>query len=184
MLAEPPSFVAPLPVGNRLRPQVRRQNVDAARQTILQTRLQQMEIGLWRSTRDGCLSPRGQCCRIPAARCSGTGTAHSLCPASGSGELPSRRQGNRCHQQLGPHAIRGQLCRSRISASADPLLVSIVHNGKRVVEHVRYYGKGHQILNLEHSLDALERKPGAMAGSTPLHQWRDAGRWPVCLDVF
>jgi hypothetical protein len=28
------------------------------------------------------------------------------------------------------------------------------------------------LLNLEHYLDVLERKPGAMAGSTPLAQWR------------
>src|SRR5208282_1399754 len=28
----------------------------------------------------------------------------------------------------------------------------------------------------------LEKKPGAMAGSTPLQQWRQAGRWPECLD--
>jgi hypothetical protein len=28
----------------------------------------------------------------------------------------------------------------------------------------------------------LERKPGAMAGSTPLQQWRLAGRWPECMD--
>jgi hypothetical protein len=41
---------------------------------------------------------------------------------------------------------------------------------------------GHQILNLEHYLDVLERKPGAMAGSTPLKQWKQAGRWPECLD--
>lgn len=73
---------------------------------------------------------------------------------------------------------------SRVSASAGPLLVTLVHNGKRVAEHVRHYGKAHQILNLEHYLDALERKPGAMAGSTPLQQWREAGRWPACLDRF
>ena len=46
----------------------------------------------------------------------------------------------------------------------------------------RCYGRGHQILNLEHYLDVLEKKPGAMAGSTPLEQWRQAGRWPECLD--
>ena len=46
----------------------------------------------------------------------------------------------------------------------------------------RCYGRGHQILNLEHYLDVLEKKPGAMAGSTPLQQWRQAGRWPECLD--
>jgi hypothetical protein len=30
----------------------------------------------------------------------------------------------------------------------------------------------------------LEKKPGAMAGSTPLQQWRAAGRWPECLDTI
>jgi len=29
-----------------------------------------------------------------------------------------------------------------------------------------------------------ERKPGAMKGSTPLQQWRQAGRWPACLDAI
>jgi hypothetical protein len=43
---------------------------------------------------------------------------------------------------------------------------------------------GHQLLNLEHYLDVLEKKPGAMAGSTPLQQWRAAGRWPECLDAI
>ena len=40
------------------------------------------------------------------------------------------------------------------------------------------------MLNLEYYLDVLERKPGAMAGSTPLAQWRAAGRWPECLDAI
>lgn len=48
--------------------------------------------------------------------------------------------------------------------------------------HPRDYGRGHQILNLEHYLDVLEKKPGAMAGSTPLAQWRQAGKWPACMD--
>jgi hypothetical protein len=26
------------------------------------------------------------------------------------------------------------------------------------------------------------KKPGALAGSTPLAQWRKAGRWPECFD--
>ena len=37
-------------------------------------------------------------------------------------------------------------------------------------------------MNLQHYLDVLEKKPGAMANSTPLQQWRQAGRWPACLD--
>jgi hypothetical protein len=39
-------------------------------------------------------------------------------------------------------------------------------------------------LDLEHYLDVLEKKPGALAGSTPLAQWRAAGRWPESFDVF
>jgi len=30
----------------------------------------------------------------------------------------------------------------------------------------------------------LERKPGALAGSTPLKQWREQGRWPAEYDRF
>jgi len=70
----------------------------------------------------------------------------------------------------------------RVAARLWPSLVEIEHDGKCAARHQRCYGRGHQILNLEHYLDVLEKKPGAMAGSTPLEQWRQAGRWPECLD--
>lgn len=70
----------------------------------------------------------------------------------------------------------------RATARVRPSLVEIEHDGKFVARHQRSYGHGLQILDLEHYLDVLERKPGAMAGSTPLEQWRQAGRWPECLD--
>src|SRR6266446_2669151 len=70
----------------------------------------------------------------------------------------------------------------RVTARVWPSLIEILHDGTCVARHQRNYGRGHQILNLEHYLDVLERKPGAMAGSTPLEQWRQAGRWPECLD--
>ena len=38
------------------------------------------------------------------------------------------------------------------------------------------------VLDLEHYLDVLSHKPGAFAGSKPLAQWREAGRWPPCYD--
>lgn len=63
-----------------------------------------------------------------------------------------------------------------------PTEIEVVKNLECVAVHPRCYGRGHQILNLEHYLDVLEKKPGAMQGSTPLKQWRDAGRWPECLD--
>jgi transposase len=70
----------------------------------------------------------------------------------------------------------------RVTARVWPSLIEIEHDGTCVARHQRNYGRGHQILNLEHYLDVLEKKPGAMAGSTPLEQWRQAGRWPECLD--
>jgi hypothetical protein len=53
-----------------------------------------------------------------------------------------------------------------------------------VARHERCYRRKQQILNLEHYLEVLERKPGALAGSTPLKQWREQGRWPVEYDRF
>jgi transposase len=70
----------------------------------------------------------------------------------------------------------------RVTARVRPSLVEILHDGVCVARHQRNYGRGQQILELEHYLDVLETKPGAMAGSTPLEQWRQAGRWPECLD--
>ena len=70
----------------------------------------------------------------------------------------------------------------RVTAVVGPLLIEIRHDNQCAARHPRCYGRGHQILNLEHYLDVLERKPGAMANSTPLQQWRQAGLWPECLD--
>jgi hypothetical protein len=38
-------------------------------------------------------------------------------------------------------------------------------------------------LDLDHYLDALSRKPGALAGSTALVQWRGQGRWEQVHDL-
>ena len=39
-----------------------------------------------------------------------------------------------------------------------------------------------QVLDLEHYLDVLERKPGALIGSKPLAAWRQRGLWPESYD--
>jgi hypothetical protein len=38
------------------------------------------------------------------------------------------------------------------------------------------------VLDLEHYLDVLERKPGALIGSKPLAAWRARGLWPESYD--
>lgn len=60
--------------------------------------------------------------------------------------------------------------------------VEIWHEGKCVARHERCYSRRQKVLDLEHYLEALSRKPGALAGSTPLVQWRAQGRWPASYD--
>lgn len=60
--------------------------------------------------------------------------------------------------------------------------VELWHEGMCVARHERCYSRQQQVLDLEHYLDVLRKKPGALAGSTPLAQWRQAGRWPECFD--
>jgi hypothetical protein len=62
--------------------------------------------------------------------------------------------------------------------------VEIWQAGRCVASHERCYGRQQEILDLEHYLDALAHKPGALAGSTPRAQWRQRGRWPASYDRF
>jgi hypothetical protein len=63
-----------------------------------------------------------------------------------------------------------------------PSSVAVWQGGKQVAWHERSYGRGEQILNLEHYLDVLGKKPGALPGCRPLAQWRAQGRWPESFD--
>jgi len=71
---------------------------------------------------------------------------------------------------------------SRVEARAYPLHVELWHAGRRVARHERCHQRRQHVLDLEHYLDVLGHKPGAFAGSKPLAQWREAGRWPPCYD--
>ena len=71
-----------------------------------------------------------------------------------------------------------------VEAKVYPAHVELWHEGGCVARHERCYSRQQQILDLEHYLDVLERKPGALAGSKPLEQWRKLGRWPVSYDRF
>lgn len=62
--------------------------------------------------------------------------------------------------------------------------VEIWHAGRRVARHERCYQRQQKVLELEHYLDTLEKKPGALAGSTALEQCRAQGRWPRSYDRF
>ena len=62
--------------------------------------------------------------------------------------------------------------------------VEIWHQGQCVARHERCFKRQQKVLNLEHYLDVLTKKPGAFAGSTALEQWRAQGHWPASFDRF
>ena len=72
----------------------------------------------------------------------------------------------------------GTVVEARVYSS----VVEFHQNGVRVAQHERSYDRARQILDLEHYLDVLERKPGALRGSKPLSEWRAQGRWPESYD--
>ena len=72
----------------------------------------------------------------------------------------------------------GSVVEARVYSS----VVEFRQNGVRIAQHERSYERSRQILDLEHYLEVLERKPGALRGSKPLAQWRAQGRWPDSYD--
>jgi hypothetical protein len=71
---------------------------------------------------------------------------------------------------------------TRVQVKVLPAVVEIWQEGRRVARHDRCYSRQQEILDLEHYLEVLEHKPGALAGSKPLEQWRRQGRWPASYD--
>ncbi|MHB8527878.1 MAG: IS21 family transposase [Candidatus Acidiferrales bacterium] len=71
---------------------------------------------------------------------------------------------------------------SRTQVRLLPAYVEVWHEQSCVARHERSFDRHQPVLDLEHYLDVLERKPGALAGSAPLQQWRERGRWPESFD--
>jgi len=71
---------------------------------------------------------------------------------------------------------------SIVEARVYSTTVEFRHHGNRIASHERCYSRLQKIFDLEHYLDVLDRKPGALRGSTPLAQWRAQGRWPESYD--
>ncbi len=63
-----------------------------------------------------------------------------------------------------------------------PSCIEIWNEGRCLARHERCYERNQQVLDLEHYLDVLERKPGALIGSKPLAAWRQRGLWPESYD--
>lgn len=76
----------------------------------------------------------------------------------------------RCNQYSVPARFIGHRLRVKLSASA----VTVYDRSLVVARHQRAIGKGTKVLDLDHYLEILLRKPGALPGSTALAQARAA----------
>jgi transposase len=70
----------------------------------------------------------------------------------------------------------------RVQARVGAREVVISHDGREVARHPRLHSRFQVAARLDHYLELLARKPGALRGSLPLHQERERGRWPACFD--
>ena len=77
-----------------------------------------------------------------------------------------------------PVALSGLKVSARVGARE----ITISHDGRVVARHERLHGKFATSAQLDHYLELLARKPGALAHSVALAQERDRGAWPACFD--
>ncbi len=70
----------------------------------------------------------------------------------------------------------------RVEARTQAREVIVSHRGREVARHQRSYERLGVVARLDHYLDLLRDKPGALAGSLALAQERERGAWPEVLD--
>jgi transposase len=70
----------------------------------------------------------------------------------------------------------------RVQATIGAREIVFFPNGRSVARHARLPGRFQTSAQLDHYLELLRVKPGALRGSLPLKQERERGRWPACFD--
>ena len=86
----------------------------------------------------------------------------------------------RCCQYSVPARFIGHRLRVKLSASA----VTVYDRNTVVARHQRAAGKGVKVLDLDHYLEILLRKPGALPGATALVQARASGVFTPAHEAF
>lgn len=67
-----------------------------------------------------------------------------------------------------PTRYAGFRVRTRLSVDT----VTIYYSGRKIAEHTRTYGNNKWVLDPDHYLDLLHRRPAAFATARPIRQWR------------
>jgi transposase len=114
---------------------------------------------------------RGLLRALPAERAS---TAEEATPRVDSKALVTIKQ-NR-------YSVPVRLAGLRVHARVGAREISCHHGGELVASHERQRGRFGVSASLDHYLELLARKPGALRGSLALSQERERGAWPSVFD--
>ena len=80
------------------------------------------------------------------------------------------------------YSVPIRLAHLLVEARLHALRLELRHEGKMVATHVRLQGTHGERLDLDHYLELLLDRPGALARSRPLRQARERGQWPEEYD--
>jgi transposase len=82
------------------------------------------------------------------------------------------------------YSLPVRLAGLRVTARIGAREVVFCHDGQEVARHERLHGRFATSAQLDHYLELLELKPGALARSLALRQERERGAWPDCFDAL
>jgi transposase len=80
------------------------------------------------------------------------------------------------------YSVPASLAGLKVTAAVSAAEIRVSHRDREVARHERLHGKFGTRASLDHYLELLARKPGALARSLPLAQERDRGHWPGPVD--
>jgi hypothetical protein len=80
------------------------------------------------------------------------------------------------------YSVPVRLVGSKVAARVGAREIDVLTDGRLVATHPRLRGSQLRSARLDHYLELLARKPGALEHSLALRQEREQGRWPECFD--
>jgi hypothetical protein len=80
------------------------------------------------------------------------------------------------------YSVPVRLVGTKVAARVGAREIEVLAVGQSVATHPRLRGSQLTSARLDHYLELLQRKPGALEHSLALRQEREQGRWPDCFD--
>jgi hypothetical protein len=80
------------------------------------------------------------------------------------------------------YSVPVRLVGTKVAARVGAREIEVLADGKLVASHPRLRGSQLRSARLDHYLELLKNKPGALEHSLALRQEREQGRWPDCFD--